>query len=409
MRCWSGRDEHHVTERDTLPGLLVGTRAHYRSKYSLVIGARRSGRDLRPDRLVERGEPAREVRHVRRLAIIADTGVDDAVALLFAATDPRATIELVVASWGNCTVEHAVVNSLRVLEAADVDTPVHIGSARPLGESATTVSPAIIMGDDGFGDLGLPPPSRQASSTPGHIALVEAIDAAPGAITIVCLSPMTVLAEALRHDPDLPRKAGGLIALGGALGHGNVTAAAEANIANDPAAAAAVVAAFGDPSAGPTPRLVPLDACEPMVLTRTDLNALAASDLAGRELVHQVLDAVWSMARLETGGTGVLVADLLAVMTNAEPVLCDWRTLPLAVDTGRSAAWGATVADRRLERIERADLDDATRAMVLEMMGVVPARWDVAVGAHADRCRSAITTWLRGRGSGPSHDHGIPI
>ena len=40
--------------------------------------------------------------------------------------------------------------------------------------------------------------------------------------------------------------------------------------------------------------------------------------------------------------------DLLAVMAAAEqPVITGVETWPLAVDTGGSAAWGATVPDRR--------------------------------------------------------------
>ena len=74
-----------------------------------------------------------------------------------------------------------------------------------------------------------------------------------GALNIVATAPLTNLAQALELDPDASgQRIASLTVMGGAAGApGNVTPAAEANIHNDPEAAAAVLGAgwIGHPRA----------------------------------------------------------------------------------------------------------------------------------------------------------------
>ena len=56
---------------------------------------------------------------------------------------------------------------------------------------------------------------------------------------------------------------------------------------------------------------------------------------------------------VETGRAGDWPAhDLLAIWSLVDPDVFGWETLPVSVDVGGSAAWGATVVDRRLARYE---------------------------------------------------------
>jgi purine nucleosidase len=130
---------------------------------------------------------------------------------------------------------------------------------------------------------------------------------------------------------------------GAARTPGNVTPVAEFNIACDPIAAAEVVAApWREP-----PLLVPLDVTYVATLGADELALLeerrtvAARFLAGPIAHYQVLASRHSL------DGGCPAHDLLALMAVAHPELLDAPLLPLAVDTGRSAAWGATVVDFR--------------------------------------------------------------
>jgi purine nucleosidase len=335
-----------------------------------------------------------------RVVLDVDTGVDDAAALLFAATHPDVTLDAVVSTWGNTTVELATRNSLHVLEAAECAAPVYIGAAGPSGPAPPVVDPSIIMGQDGLGDLGLSPPGRAAAPAPAAQALIELTHAHPGEITLVCLAPMTTIAAALAIDPDLPNRVARLLHLGGTLsGSGNATPAGEANIAHDPLAAAAVFEAFGAvqaPDGEPVARMIPLDVSGPVVFTTDFVEQLRTSSVAGASLLDQVLSAVWAMASLEGGGHGVMLADLVATVPTVASSLFDWRTYPVAVDTGGSAAWGATVVDRRLDQLVAADLDPAMLALVDEIMWTFPSKWSVATALDQPAFHDTITAWLAG-------------
>lgn len=81
---------------------------------------------------------------------------------------------------------------------------------------------------------------------PAHDFLYEACAEAPGEITIIAIGPLTNLAASLKAHPDLPELAKEVLLMGGAvLGElrGNKAPAAEANFANDPEAAQAVLTA----------------------------------------------------------------------------------------------------------------------------------------------------------------------
>jgi purine nucleosidase len=318
-----------------------------------------------------------------------DTGTDDAGALLLTATCPTFDLVATTATWGNCSRDQAARNTLAVLEAAGRgDVPVFPGSSAPSGPSPSVSSAEIVMGSDGLGDAGVADPAGRPELEDGAAALVRLVGTRPGQLTLLALAPLTTLAAALDLDPGLPGRLDQLVVMGGAISvGGNVTAAAEANIGHDPEAAGRVVEAFGAPAAlasGRPPRLVPLDVTLAAPLTVAELAALGRSSLPGAALLHTVWSKIWPTGLLETGVEGVWPAhDLLATWCAADPSVCTWMTVPLAVDTGHSAAWGATVADRRVERLRPA--------------GEVPAsRWDIAIDVDADRYRAAVRRWFAG-------------
>jgi purine nucleosidase len=338
---------------------------------------------------------------VVRVILDVDTGTDDAGALLLAATHPDLELVATTATWGNCSRDQAARNTLAVLRAAGSGVPVHPGAEGPSGPAPWHDPADTVMGRDGLGNVGVQPPAgATADAEDGPAALVRLARSMPGELTLVALAPLTTVAAALAIEPALPSLLAGLVVMGGSIAvGGNVTALAEANVGHDPQAAAAVVDAFG--RARPSPCLVPLDATLRAPLTEAELGVLAASPLPGAALLHQVWSAVWPTSLLETGVDGAWPAhDLLAAWTLVDPEVCRWETVPLAVDTGGSAAWGATVADRRLGRFTEWAGDDPERLRALaEANTVPPGRWRVAVGADAERFRRGVRGWLAGSSS----------
>jgi len=177
------------------------------------------------------------------LLIDTDPGVDDALALLMAFNDARYEVVGLTIAAGNVGLEHTVANALKLCEVCDVDVPVFAGAADPLLHLAEDA--AYVHGRDGFGDTGYTPATRTAEAEHAALAILRLSHAYAGKLVLVALGPLTNVALALKLDPTLPQRIARCVVMGGAVSaHGNITAAAEFNIAFDPEAAHIVFSAF---------------------------------------------------------------------------------------------------------------------------------------------------------------------
>ena len=177
------------------------------------------------------------------LLIDTDPGVDDALALLMAFNDPRHRVVGLTIAAGNVGLEHTVANALKLCEVANVDVPVFAGCASPLLHPARDA--AYVHGRDGFGDTDYAKASKQAESEHAALAILRLSHEHAGRLLLVALGPLTNIALALKLDPTLPSRVGRFVVMGGSVtAHGNITPAAEFNIAFDPEAAHIVFEAF---------------------------------------------------------------------------------------------------------------------------------------------------------------------
>lgn len=179
------------------------------------------------------------------IIIDTDPGIDDAMAILFALKCPELDVLALTTVFGNHHVEVTTRNALRLLELAGRDDiPVARGAGSPLVR-AYAGPHTVVHGEDGLGDAGLTSePESEAAHTRAAQFIVEAIMARPGEITLVPIGPLTNIAMALKLEPRIVKAARRVVLMGGAaFVPGNVSPVAEANIHNDPEAAALVFGA----------------------------------------------------------------------------------------------------------------------------------------------------------------------
>lgn len=204
----------------------------------------------------------------RKIIFDTDPGIDDVMALLFAHYSPALDLIGITTVVGNASINTTTRNALTVCERFSIDVPVHRGAARPLFAPDEAV-PTFVHGDDGLGNVNLPPPTRTEEALPAANYLVEQINAQPGELTLVAVGRMTNLALALQLDPGIQDRVREVVIMGGAVGSnrftGNVTPCAEANIYGDPHAADRAVTARWPIT------LIPLD----LTMTCTMLRAQA--------------------------------------------------------------------------------------------------------------------------------------
>jgi inosine-uridine nucleoside N-ribohydrolase len=305
-----------------------------------------------------------------------DTGVDDALALLLAVRSPALRLLAVSCVAGNAAVDQVVTNTLTVLDAAGAgDVPVARGMARPLLEPARAAR--HVHGDDGMGDLGLPPTQRRPSSVHAIELLRRTIVEAEAPVTLVPLAPLTNIAVLLRMHPEVADNLDRIILMGGAANVGNATAAAEFNVWQDPEAAEIVF------TAGITTVMYGLDVFYDVTLDRADCELLVAQDdaaprLAGRLLAHQ-------MDRF--GGEAATIGDAGAVAAVIEPAGLTTTRLPVRVELAGRHTRGQTLCDRRTSAV---DLDNDPAAAGYDPPGPV----DVALGVDGARYRELFLRTL---------------
>jgi len=173
-----------------------------------------------------------------------DTGIDDAMALAYILASPEVSLVGIGTVCGNIDTAQATRNTLDLLAfAGRGDVPVAMGAQQFLTRAYNS-HVTHIHGENGIGNVALPGAAQNASNETAAEMLIRLADQHQGKLRLVTTGPLTNLAEALRLDPTLPSRIADLTIMGGAaMVPGNITVAAEANIANDPEAAALVLAA----------------------------------------------------------------------------------------------------------------------------------------------------------------------
>ncbi|MDH6451542.1 MULTISPECIES: nucleoside hydrolase [unclassified Streptomyces] len=293
--------------------------------------------------------------------IDCDTGVDDALALLFAVRHPGIDLRAVTCVAGNTDVDGVVRNTLTVLEQAGAgDIPVARGAARPLLEPVRTAQ--HVHGADGMGDLGLPAPTRVAVDVDAVTLLRREILASPRPVTLVPTAPLTNIALLLRTHPEVVRNIERIVFMGGAVATGNATPVAEFNVWHDPEAAAVLL------TAGVPITMYGLDVFERVVVPAADVQRLRASSepslrMAGELLAHR--DPATSGDPTPTGGLG----DAGAVCAVVDPGGLTTELLPVEVSLTPGPTRGQTVVDRR-RRPGESEIHEGGREVTLVDVGL---------------------------------------
>lgn len=276
-----------------------------------------------------------------------DTGVDDALALLYAVASPEVELIGATSVMGNISVEQATENTLAVLEAAGRgDVEVAQGAARPLGRDHIPFP--VVHGERGLGRADPPPPAGRPSTRSAVELIVGSARERPGEVLLIATGPLTNVALALREESHLPDLLGGFALMGGAFARGgNVTPAAEANIWVDPQAADEVFTAFSGADDTRLPICVGLDVTERAVMRRPDLDAVCAPapDSPLGRLIEGATSFYMDFYAAVVGEDGCRLHDPLAVAIAIDESLARLATTRVEVETDGRWTMGETVAD----------------------------------------------------------------
>ena len=256
-----------------------------------------------------------------KVVIDADTGTDDAVALVMALNSPELKIDSITTVAGNARLADTTRNALRLLSyLGQPDIPVSKGADRPL-----RVKNRFAYHYHGPGGLTTRLPTTDSkpvgARAPEH--LHAAAEQAEGDLEIIALGPLTNVARAITRGPDQMKRVKRIYVMGGAVEvPGNVTPSAEFNIYADPHAASIVF------DSGIPITLVGLDVGDAVGFDRNGTDWRAGTS-KGEEISARIIQGWFD---LHTGRDVYVLCDPLTVAAAVAPDLFEYRQGTITVD-----------------------------------------------------------------------------
>ncbi|MEM2959067.1 MAG: nucleoside hydrolase [Candidatus Jordarchaeaceae archaeon] len=271
-----------------------------------------------------------------RLIYDGDPGIDDALAIIFAAKCDVLDLEAVTTVGGNVSLEKATKNALRVLSLVGrLDIPVAAGMPHPLVRELVTAE--HVHGEDGLDETFLPLPPVQDKCMGAIDLIVGKLLRRPGEVTLVACGPLTNLAEVYGRMPDMGEKVGEVIVMGGAVSvPGNVTPYAEFNVHADPEAAKIVF------ESDLPLTMVPLDVTLKTLITSEDIEEIRGADTPVTDFIYRALKYSLNFPGHRRLG-GCPIHDVLAVGVAVDRGFVKTKKLYVNVVTDNLFTLGKTV------------------------------------------------------------------
>ena len=285
-----------------------------------------------------------------------DPGHDDAVAIMMACGSPGLDLLAVTTVAGNATLPKTTRNALRVLSLIGrTDVPVAAGASGPLARELRTAED--IHGESGMDGPEIPEATFEPDGRGAVELIADALGEAAEPVALIPLGPLTNIAALLRRHPDLKGKISRVSLMGGSMGLGNTTPAAEFNIYVDPEAAREVFASG-----------------LPITMSGLDVTHRAGVGRAERDRLRGL------------GGIGELVAGFLDFFAGAYERSFGFDAPPLHDPVAVAAILEPGVLKTRPMNVEIECQSDLTRGeTVCDLYGVTGRRANADVGVELDR------------------------
>ncbi|WP_068776537.1 nucleoside hydrolase [Paenibacillus sp. FJAT-26967] len=286
------------------------------------------------------------MEQVKHILMDVDTGVDDALALIFAVKSNRLHIEGITTVFGNVDVKQATDNTLRVLELVQprYEIPVAMGADAPLFRPRRENVTAI-HGANGLAGYELPESRQLPVDEKASDFIVRKVREQAHDITLVFTGRLTNLAVALAKDPSIAQKAK-LVLMGGAIKvPGNTTPVSEANIHGDPEAAHRVF------ESGIPIVMVGLDVTSKAKFSQAHyhelMNGFTDEQAELQAFLHHMFTFSFEASERLNEGKYRLMHDPLALAVAENASLVEMEDYYVYIETKGPVSSGATLVDLR--------------------------------------------------------------
>jgi ribosylpyrimidine nucleosidase len=296
------------------------------------------------------------------LILDCDPGHDDAVALLLAGRNPAIDLLGVSVVSGNQTVEKTTVNALSICQYLGINVPVAMGAEKPLKKPAM-ICPEI-HGASGLDGVTFPPLTKKLDPRQGYELIIDLCLSHQGVI-LVPTGPLTNIALALKHEPKIKDHIAKIVLMGGSMGFGNVTPAAEFNILVDPEAAE-IVFASGLPI-----YMNGLDVTREVLVHHSIIERMDQVDNKASRFFHDLMMTFNANQKKVFGWPdGGPLHDPVTIVSLLNPKCVTYQAMNVTIDVSGGPSYGRTNCDRY-------DYLHLPKNAFVATAIDVPAYWDV--------------------------------
>lgn len=272
------------------------------------------------------------------IIIDVDTGIDDAVALMFAAANERFEIIGITTSFGNATLNKTTFNTLQILELLGrQDIPVACGADRGLQMEEYVRKYQSVHGESGLGNIELPDPVIKPIEENAVEFMERVLRESREKVTLVPVGPMTNLAILLMTHPECKEKIDKICLMGGAALGGNAMPTAEANIFRDPEAAH-ILFRSGVPIV-----MCGLDATMKAYVTDEEIEKIKSMNQNVARTLGEML--TFYSGHYRTRAPGCAIHDVVPLLYLLNPDMLETKKHYVTVDIDGEYTRGCTVTD----------------------------------------------------------------
>jgi purine nucleosidase len=322
----------------------------------------------------------------RKVILDTDPGTDDAMAMMLALHSPELDVRAITVVPGNVTAAQGLDNALRMVSLANrCDIPVAGGAQHPLFQKLITAE--FWHGRNGLANIELQPSKCKVDARFAPDLIIQMVHASPHEITLVPVGPLTNIALAVLKDPAIVPLVKEVILMGGSISGGNVNAAAEANIYNDPEAAQIVF------QAGWPLTMVGLDVGDKTLLSQKYLDQLGKTHGPVNDFIYSVARYLIDLSA-QFNSPGTPMYDPLAVGVAIDSTLVKAPAMHVEVETRGEFTRGETVANRH-GYVERNVLHGDR--YVIEGVDRVAPNANVCVDVEAERFLQLFVSRIQGK------------
>lgn len=273
-----------------------------------------------------------------KIILDCDPGHDDVIALLLAAHHPQIELLAITTVAGNQAVEKTARNALKVCSLAGIrDIPIARGMEKPLTREPEYA--ADIHGESGLDGPDIPEPDLVLAPQHAVDLIIDLLQRSEGDITLVATGPLTNIATVLERAPHLAQKIKAISIMGGAIGVGNTTPAAEFNIKFDPEAAQRVFLS------GCSITLIPLEVTHQALATPEIIQRLRGSQRHVANFAADLLLYFAETYKQVFGFAAPPVHDPCAVAAVIAPDIIEGQEMRVEIETTGEWCVGRTVCD----------------------------------------------------------------